>query len=1035
MHRVQPCVRVRTLARTRRPALTAALGGMLPPPLAATVFVAGAAAAAAPQPAARQVLSLDGAGWTLQLDPSDPTVQKMVQDNCSACTGCTSCTTLKVGGPVSVPGAWAAQGFGQETAALKTQYFGLATYSRLVAVPAAFRAAGRTVWLVVERPQRSVSVKANGKFVGNHTGYLGKFEGEVTQNIDLVADGGSLNLSLGVDAKQGPTDGLVGCSDFGPDGIPVRGWGGIGGHVRLESRSKAWIVDPHIQHGVPASLDSATINASITIGGSSGGGSGLSLRATYAIAATNTTVGQVHASCSSANVCNVPNIAVNAPQLWSPRSPVLHTALLQLVDSTGTIYDSVTLRFGLKRFEIVGIHWKLNGEWLYLHGYGDDSIYPMSIAPPLNFSFYLERLKIAKGLGFNYVRHHTNVLPDEYFAAACEVGIMVQAEFPMFGGRDGCSGATFACQKNAVYFEEWNATILRLRNHPCVFDYTMNNEGPLENHKFAMTLYNMAKELDPSRLVSTSDGISDDGNANHSASQGNTSADNPFDFLTPGYEGGAMPLDNPGLFRPGNVSALPYPQGFRYFGQPLVNHETGNIGAFPDVEVQIPRWAHGPMKPWWLTSVRDSLASRGLLGSNASYAEDTGAIWAARSARMYMFAWKDRMEAMRKTKELSGYEWWLLQDFWTTSNGILDSYFQPKYTNTTMASLSRLNDGIQLLVAQEGDNLPDLAIDAPRLLRNYPDAHPSMYWKGEAVVSTSLWISNYGAHNLSSGAAELTWSLGGVAHNGTKVDVCNGSLVLNVTIPQGPEGLMPLLPSLTCPLPDLGHSPPPCASHYPADCSQAPWNATCVWNATAQKCTIRARTAPPPLKRPRAALMLTLRAALRATGATAAAVPPLASNEWQTRVFPNWQKEEEEHLWIQKKVWTTEALCPYIHYPMNLQCRMPTTPVGPDHVIILDQLTSAGLEWAAQGATLLVFSSGDGSLDPVETLPSNYHPSWWTGNPTSTTMGTVVYPGFDAIVCIRHTPALACRAKTPYFGLVMWSKFRLINEFFPCMPT
>ena len=71
--------------------------------------------------------------------------------------------------------------------------------------------------------------------------------------------------------------------------------------------------------------------------------------------------------------------------------------------------------------------------------------------------------------------------------------------------------------------------------------------------------------------------------------------------------------------------------------------------------------------------------------------------------------------------------------------------------------------------------------------------------------------------------------------------------------------------------------------------------------------------------------------------------------------------------------------------------------MGPDHVIILDRLTSAGLEWAAQGATLLVLSSGDGSLGPLETLPSSYHPSWWTGNPASTTMGTVVYPGFDAI--------------------------------------
>ena len=137
----------------------------------------------------------------------------------------------------------------------------------------------------------------------------------------------------------------------------------------------------------------------------------------------------------------------------------------------------------------------------------------------------------------------------------------------------------------------------------------------------------------------------------------------------------------------------------------------------------------------------------------------------------------------------------------TASQGILDAYYQPKFDNGTMKSLAALNAGVQLLVAQEGDNLPGLADDAPRLLRNYPDAPTG-------VVSTSLWISNFGDHNISSGSATLSWSLSGVAHNGTAVHVCNGSLVLNVTIPQGPAGLMPLS-SLSCPLPDLGESPPP----------------------------------------------------------------------------------------------------------------------------------------------------------------------------------------------------------------------------------
>ena len=88
-----------------------------------------------------------------------------------------------------------------------------------------------------------------------------------------------------------------------------------------------------------------------------------------------------------------------------------------------------------------------------------------------------------------------------------------------------------------------------------------------------------------------------------------------------------------------------------------------------------------------------------------------------------------------------------------------------------MDKLRHLNDGIQLLVAQEGDNLP-IPDEAPRLMRNYQDA--------PAVLSTSLWISNYGPRNITSGV--LTWSLGGLAHNGTMVNVCNGSMPIFVDL-------------------------------------------------------------------------------------------------------------------------------------------------------------------------------------------------------------------------------------------------------------
>jgi hypothetical protein len=144
-------------------------------------------------PAPRRRFSLDGGGWQLQLDPSDAKVATMATNG------------SKVAGPVSVPGAWCAQGFGQETAQLHSQYSGTGFYSRLVAVPPAMlpRGGGASLWLVVERPHRSVNVNVGGAFVGNHTGYLSSFEADITGHAAA-----SLNISLALSSEPGGTDGM-----------------------------------------------------------------------------------------------------------------------------------------------------------------------------------------------------------------------------------------------------------------------------------------------------------------------------------------------------------------------------------------------------------------------------------------------------------------------------------------------------------------------------------------------------------------------------------------------------------------------------------------------------------------------------------------------------------------------------------------------------------------------------------------------------------------------------------------------------------
>jgi hypothetical protein len=246
------------------------------PRASAAVVVALAAAAASPRAShamARKSLSLDGAGWTLTLDPADPATARI-----KAAGGKTS-------GPIVVPGAWEAQGFGEDTPTMKNQYIGVGTYTRNVSIPEAFASppAGCSVWLVVERIQRAAKFSVGDKLIGQHMGYLSPFEGDVTSAIlrkNLAAvggggdsrenygggggGGGTLALTIEVNATRDEgVDGLQGEEDLETDNTGLGGWGGLGGHVSLELRGAGWIQHPHVQHELSGDLKTATVNATI----------------------------------------------------------------------------------------------------------------------------------------------------------------------------------------------------------------------------------------------------------------------------------------------------------------------------------------------------------------------------------------------------------------------------------------------------------------------------------------------------------------------------------------------------------------------------------------------------------------------------------------------------------------------------------------------------------------------------------------------------------------------------------------------------
>ena len=155
------------------------------------------------------------------------------------------------------------------------------------------------------------------------------------------------------------------------------------------------------------------------------------------------------------------SLAFDHPRLWSPSTPVLHEAVVTVLDSDGAALDSQRERFGVRRiaFSRSG-GFTINGHRLRLRGTNRHQEHPYAgyAVPRAAQHRDVRRIKEA---GFDYVRlSHYPQSPD--FLDACdELGVVVMNCIP---GWQFMGGERFRelCYQNA------REVIRRDRNHPCV---------------------------------------------------------------------------------------------------------------------------------------------------------------------------------------------------------------------------------------------------------------------------------------------------------------------------------------------------------------------------------------------------------------------------------------------------------------------------------------------------------------------------------------------------------------------------------------
>jgi beta-galactosidase len=196
-------------------------------------------------------------------------------------------------------------------------------------------------------------------------------------------------------------------------------------------------------------------------------------------------------------------LAVMEPKLWSPKSPRLYRATIE-VASGATVLDSVSVPFGIRSIEVDALSGlRINGETVKLKGgcmHHDNGVLGAAAIDRAEE----RRVELMKRNGFNAIRTSHNP-PSPAFLNACDrLGMLVIDEaFDMW-----------KVAKNPddyhAYFAEWGdrdfeSMVLRDRNHPSVVFWSIGNEIPEradpEGVEIAERLVDAAKRLDPGRPV------------------------------------------------------------------------------------------------------------------------------------------------------------------------------------------------------------------------------------------------------------------------------------------------------------------------------------------------------------------------------------------------------------------------------------------------------------------------------------------------------------------------------------------------------
>lgn len=191
--------------------------------------------------------------------------------------------------------------------------------------------------------------------------------------------------------------------------------------------------------------------------------------------------------------------------MWSPESPQLIDAEVEIRTSEGELLDAVQSYTALRTVGVEGDRFMLNSRPYFLRMVLDQGYWPDSLMVASSDELRHDVLLI-KRLGFNGVRKHQKAEDPRWLYWCDLLGLCVWGEMP---SAYGFSSATV----HGV-LEEWKELVERDISHPCIVAWVPTNESwgvpELMNDRrqvdFVKALYHMTRALDGTRPVVGNDG-------------------------------------------------------------------------------------------------------------------------------------------------------------------------------------------------------------------------------------------------------------------------------------------------------------------------------------------------------------------------------------------------------------------------------------------------------------------------------------------------------------------------------------------------